>query len=196
MLVIACANLAGVLLARGVVRRREIAVRTAIGAGRGRVVRQLLTETTLLFALGGIAGLLLARALTSLLVTLLPAFPLPVNVSVPLDGRVVAFSLGISFSRPRSPAWFRHSTPQNPRSYRRSRTMPRRRRIAYGCDTVCRRAGGVQRLLVIAAAILVRDVDRVTSVDRGFDSRQVDMASVDLSMAGYTATTGSAFRAS
>ena len=194
VLVIACANLAGVLLARGVVRRREIAVRTAIGAGRGRVVRQLLTETTLLFALGGIAGLLLARALTSLLVTLLPAFPLPVNVSVPLDGRVVAFSLGISFvaallcglvpalhaSKPEVVSALKDDAPAATDRLRLRNTFV----VAQVAFSV---------VLVITAAILVRDVDRVTSVDRGFDSRQVDVASVNLSMAGYTATTGSAF---
>jgi len=194
VLVIACANLAGVLLARGVVRRREIAVRTAIGAGRGRVVRQLLTETTLLFALGGIAGLLLARALTSLLVTLLPAFPLPVNVSVPLDGRVVAFSLGISFvaallcglvpalhaSKPEVVSALKDDAPAATDRLRLRNTFV----VAQVAFSV---------VLVVTAAILVRDVDRVTSVDRGFDSRQVDVASVNLSMAGYTATTGSAF---
>ena len=194
VLVIACANLAGVLLAGGVVRRREIAVRTAIGAGRGRVVRQLLTETTLLFALGGIAGLLLARALTSLLITLLPAFPLPVNVSVPLDGRVVAFSLGISFVAALLcglvPA-LHASKPEVVSALKDDAPAPTDRLRLRNTFVVAQVAFSV--VLVITAAILVRDVDRVTSVDRGFDSRQVDVASVNLSMAGYTATTGSAF---
>ena len=194
VLVIACANLAGVLLARGVVRRREIAVRTAIGAGRGRVVRQLLTETTLLFALGGIAGLLLARALTSLLITLLPAFPLPVNVSVPLDGRVVAFSLGISFVAALLcglvPA-LHASKPEVVSALKDDAPAPTDRLRLRNTFVVAQVAFSV--VLVVTAAILVRDVDRVTSVDRGFDSRQVDVASVNLSMAGYTATTGSAF---
>ena len=194
VLVIACANLAGVLLARGVVRRREIAVRTAIGAGRGRVVRQLLTETTLLFALGGIAGLLLARALTSLLVSLLPAFPLPVNVSVPLDGRVVAFSLGVSFVAALLcglvPAL--HASKSDVVSaLKDDAPAPTDRLRLRNTFVVAQVAFSV--LLVITAAILVRDVDRVTSVNRGFDSHQVDVVSVNLSMAGYTAATGSPF---
>jgi len=194
VLVIACANLAGVLLARGVVRRREVAVRTAIGAGRGRVVRQLLTETTLLFALGGIAGLLLARVLTSLLVSLLPAFPLPVNVSVPLDWRVVAFSLAISLVAALlcgvAPA-LHASKADVVSSLKDDAPVPTDRLRLRNSFVVAQVAFSV--LLVITAAILVRDVDRVTSVDRGFDSRQVDVASVNLSMAGYTAATGSTF---
>ena len=194
VLVIACANLAGVLLARGVVRRREIAVRTAIGAGRGRVVRQLLTETTLLFAVGGLAGLLMARVLTSLLVSLLPAFPVPVNVSVPLDGRVVAFSLLISFVAALlcglAPA-LHASKADVVSALKDDAPVPTDRLRLRNAFVVAQVAFSV--VLVITAAILVRDVDRVTSVDRGFDSRQVDVASVNLSMAGYTATTGSAF---
>jgi predicted permease len=194
VLVIACANLAGVLLAQGVVRRREIAVRTAIGAGRGRVVRQLLTETILLFAIGGTIGLILARALTSALVAMLPAFPVPAHVSVPLDGRVVAFSLVLSFVA----AVLSGLAP----ALHASRTdvvtvlkddghgaMDRLRlRNAFVVTQVA-----FSMLLVITAAILVRDVDRVTSVNRGFDARQVDLASVDLSMAAYSQATGSHF---
>jgi len=90
VLFVACANVAGVLLARGAARRQEIAVRVAIGAGRTRLVRQMLTETLLLFLAGGLTGLAVARAMTTLLLRLLPVFPVPIALSFPLDERVLA----------------------------------------------------------------------------------------------------------
>ena len=194
VLVIACANLAGMLLARGVVRRREVAVRAAIGAGRARVVRQLLTETTLLFALGGIGGLILARVMTSMLVSLLPAFPVPVSVSVPLDGRVVAFSLVLSFAAALlsglAPA-FRASRTDVSSTLKDEGYVAMDRLRLRSVFVVAQVALSI--LLVITAGILIRDFERVSSVNRGFDARQVDVASVDLKMAGYTAVTGSSF---
>src|SRR3989449_2393331 len=96
VLIVACANGAGGLLAPPAARRQEMALRLAIGAGRARLVRQLLTETVLLFVLGGAAGLLLARGMTSLLISLLPALPFPVDLSLALDSRVLAFTGGLS----------------------------------------------------------------------------------------------------
>ncbi|MGH9887895.1 MAG: ABC transporter permease, partial [bacterium] len=94
VLAIACVNLTGVLLARGAARRREIAVRLAIGAGRRHLVRLLLAESLVLFGIGAAAGVFLARGMTTLLVSLLPSLPVPVDVGLPLDGRVLAFTLG------------------------------------------------------------------------------------------------------
>jgi predicted permease len=194
VLFIACANLAGILLARGTARRAEIAVRLAIGAGRTRLLRQLLIETVLLFTLGGVAGLMLARGMTSVLLLLLPAFPQPVGVSLPLDIRVMSFTAALSLlaavlsglvpalqaskadvvsalkagsEGPAARVWLRHAFVVGQVSF--------------------------SLLLVVVAGLLVRAQERVSSVNPGFDARGIEVASVDLSLAGYSNTTGPSF---
>jgi predicted permease len=95
VLLVACTNLASTLLARGTNRAREIAVRSSLGAGRSRVVRQLLTESLVLAALGAVAGLLVAAGVTRALHTLSPA-SLPRVDAIAVDGPVLAFAAGVS----------------------------------------------------------------------------------------------------
>ena len=93
VLLVACANVMGMLLARGVARRREIGVRLAIGAGRGRLVRQLLTESLLLSGFGTVAGLALAWSLLRVLATVeSPIGPIPVTLEFALDARAFLFT--------------------------------------------------------------------------------------------------------
>jgi predicted permease len=191
ILIIACANLAGVLLSRAVSRRQEMAVRTALGGGRRRLMRQLLTETLLLFAMGGAAGLLLARLLLRLLASLLPAFDVPVNLSAPLDARVVAFALGVSFVAALlsglAPA-LHGSRADVVTALKDDSQGPTDRLRLRQAFVVAQIACSI--LLVVVAMLLVRGVDRQASAARGFDATGVDVASVDLTQAGYTSASG------
>ncbi len=194
VLLIACANLAGVLLARAVTRRREVAIRTAIGAGRARIVRQLLTETALLFGLGGVAGLALAQGMLALLIAMLPAFAVRVHIATPLDGSVVAFALALSLaaaviaglspsvhaSRPDVVTALKDET-QGPTDRLRVRQVFVVAQIAFSIA------------LLVVAALLVRGFDGETRVHHGFDPENVDAVALELSQAGYTSATGLAF---
>ncbi|HEY9141714.1 MAG TPA: ABC transporter permease [Bryobacteraceae bacterium] len=96
VLLIACVNVANLLLAKSAVRHRELAVRAAVGAGRKRLIRQLLTESALMAGLGGVAGVLLAVGLTPLAATLISE-PFRAGLApIGIDGRVLAFTLALS----------------------------------------------------------------------------------------------------
>src|SRR5207245_10134203 len=96
VLLIACANLANLMLARASVREREISVRLAIGASRGRLIRQLLAESLLLAGIGAVLGVALARALSQFLVSFLSTEGNPLFVDLAEDWRMLAFTAGLA----------------------------------------------------------------------------------------------------
>jgi len=194
VLTIACANVSGVMLARAAERRHEIAVRLAIGAGRARIVIQLLTETVLLFAIGAAGGLVLARGLTSMLVSQLPSLPFPISVSLALDGRVILFVTALSLLAALlsglAPA--RQASKADGLSALKhdSRGVLGRLRLRH-VFVVTQVALSI--LLVVVAGLFVRALQHVVSIDPGFDPKGIELASIDLSSTGHTANTAPVF---
>jgi predicted permease len=186
VLVIACVNAATLLLARAGGRAREMAIRSALGAGRGRLIRQMLVESTLLSGLAGCLGLLLAYWTSPLLLALKPA-SLPITLRVPLDWRVLLFtslvslSTGIVFGL--TPA-LRSVKVQvapilkdeaQPASYRKSRL---RSFLMIGEIATC-------VVLLVGAALCVRSLLNANSIDPGFDTKHVAVATLDPGSLGY-----------
>jgi predicted permease len=96
VLLIGCANLANLTLARGAVREREVAIRASVGAGRGRLIQQFLTESVLLSLVGGVLGIALGYGLMAGLKAAAPPFSFPSEANITLDGRVLLFAAGLS----------------------------------------------------------------------------------------------------
>jgi predicted permease len=194
VLAIACANVSGVLLARAAARHQEIAVRLAIGAKRRRIIRQLLTETVLLFVLSAVVGLMLARVLTSILVSQLPALPFPVDISVSLDSRVVAFAMFVSFAAALlsglAPA-LQVSKGDMVSALKNQAPRPLgglRLRNAFVFAQVA-----LSLLLVAVGGLFARALETVRYIDPGFDAGGVELASLDFSATTYDKITGASF---
>jgi len=188
VLLIACANGANLLLARATARRREMAVRRALGAGRGRLVRQLLTESTLLALAAGVVGVVLA---TGGLDALLAVWPhaLPRTTEIGLDGRVLGFSLGLAVMTGVAcgllPAW-RASAPGIEQSLREDAPgATGGRRPLQGTLVVSEVT--LALLLLVGAGLLVRSFIRLSNVNPGFDTRDVLAARIRLTPARYSA---------
>jgi predicted permease len=197
VLLIACANLANLLLARASQRRREIAVRMAIGASRGRLVRQLLTESLVLAALGGALAVPLAWWGGSLMVRMISAGETPAPVAVDPDWRVLAFTAaialltGILFGL--APALRATSVDPAPamkegthRAGRRSHTMDRLLVVVQVALSV---------VLISGAGLFVRTLHKLWTVDMGYHRENVLLFSVDAKLAGYpTDRAGAVYR--
>src|SRR5256885_38277 len=186
VLLIACANGANLLLARATARRREMAVRRALGPGRGRLVRQLLTESTLLALAAGVVGVVLAAGGLDALLAVWP-HALPRTTEIGLDGRVLGFSLGLAVVTGVAfgllPAW-RASAPGIEQSLREDApgaTGGRRRlqgTLVVGEVTLA-------LVLLVGAGLLVRSFIRLSKVNPGFDTRDVLAARIRLTPARY-----------
>src|SRR5438034_11249 len=186
VLLIACANGANLLLARATARRREMAVRRALGAGRGRLVRQLLTESTLLGLAAGVVGVVLAAAGLDALLGVWP-HALPRTTDIGLDGAVLAFSLGLAVVTGVAfgllPAW-RASAPGIEQSLREDApgATGGRRRLQ---STLVVGEVTLALVLLVGAGLLVRSFIRLNNVNPGFDTRDVLAARIRLTPARY-----------
>jgi putative ABC transport system permease protein len=191
VLLIGCANVANLLMARASSRRHEVAVRLAIGAGRGRLVRQLLTESLVLSFLGAAVGLFLARVATRLLMpylTMRGQRGEAVWLDLSIDARVLAFTLvvatGTAVLFGLIPAW--SSARVDPRGALKGTErsiVEGHSRFRIGHGLVVGQIA-LSLVLVVSAGLLMGTFRRLATEDPGFDPAGVLLASVDMSNAG------------
>ena len=187
VLLIACANFANLLLARAATREQEMVIRVALGAGRWRLVRQLLTESVLIALLGGVAGLILAFLGVDALLALKPA-DLPLLDTVGVDGRVMLFALGVSVITGvifgLMPAW--HATRINVndslKEGGRGVAGSARQRIRSALVVV---EIGLALVLLIGAGLLIKSFWQLRAVQPGFNPDNTVTMRIELPEARY-----------
>ena len=187
VLFIACANLTSLLLARATARRREVAVRLALGAGRWRVVRQLLTESVLLCLAGGVVGALFALWMTDLLFAFKPSVRIPIELSPQLDWRVMGWTLLVSLATGvlfgLAPALQATRTDVSGALKGEPGMGARRSRLR---DLFVGAQVAVTVLLLVSAGLFLRALTYAREVRPGADPEQVLTASFNPQVLGYT----------
>jgi predicted permease len=187
VLMIACTNAASLLLARATGRAREMATRAALGAGRARLLRQLLVESLMLASLAGVAGVAIAWAMSRLLLGLKPG-NLPISLEIPMDWRVVLFAAAVSVATGvvfgLAPA-MRASAVEAARVLREeSQTAGRKKARLRNALVVTQVAMCV--VLLAGATLCVRSLMNANAIDPGFDTRHIALSDFDPGSLGYT----------
>jgi putative ABC transport system permease protein len=174
VLLIACANVANLLLVRASTREKEIAIRSALGSGRARIARQMLTEALVLALMGAVAGIALSSVGVNVLLTMMPE-SLPRADTIALDGSVLAFTLAVSVAAALlfGMAPFIQSSRVNPAGILQERisTGSRKRKRVRATLTVLQVAVSV--VLLVGAGLLLRSFSGLAAVDPGFDDNNV-----------------------
>jgi putative ABC transport system permease protein len=199
ILLLACANVANLLLSRAVQRRQEVAIRLALGAGRRRLIRQLLTESLLLALAGGAAGCLLAVCVTSLLRLFPPPplVPVPMEFNVTVDSRVLCFTLAVSLLSGvlfgMAPAWLASKLDLVPmlKDDRRG-AGGRASRFSLRNLLVISQVA-VSLVFLICAGLFTRSLQQANSIDPGFETERALTVPLDLESVGYDETRGRLF---
>jgi predicted permease len=191
VLLIGCVNIANLLLARASARRREIAIRSAIGAGSGRLMRQMLAESLLLSGLGGLLGVAIAYGAVRLILEYAPV-DLPRLDEVRLDWRVLGFTVAISVLSGLFfgllPAWRASRTdPQEAmksgaRGTTAGRSSGRLRSALVGVEV------GLGAMCLIAGGLLLHSFIKLLQVDRGFEVRRIVTVALNLPDSRYSST--------
>ncbi len=187
VLLIACVNLASLLLARAADRRRETAIRLALGAARGRLVRQLLTESVVLSILGGAAGLLLSMWLAALFAAWRPPIDVPIIPDVGIDFRVMIFAAvaslltGVLFGL--APA-LQSTRAQLAPALKNEAVSERLRRFPVR-DILVAAQVALSVVLLAGSVLVIRSLQHVLSLNLGFEPRHAAALSFDLGLQGY-----------
>jgi predicted permease len=193
VLLIVCANVANLLLARSVTRQREFGVRLALGCSRARLIRQILTETLVLAIAGSGLGVLMSLWMRDSLNLLLPVHDVPIELSAPLDGSVLIFTIGVCILTTVfcgvAPAMFSSHLRLNEKLKEGGRSDSA---ASGGNSTRLRNVLIVSEVALasvalIGAALFLRSFANATSIYPGFDSRNVLATTFYLSPAGYSA---------
>jgi predicted permease len=186
VLLIACTNVANLLLARAIARRKEIAIRLSLGASRGRLIRQLLTESLILSLLGGAVGLLIASWAGKIIMALIPPMGIPLSLDMSLDHRVFIFTLllsiftGVIFGlvpalQSTKPDLVLALKDEESGIYRRSR---------MGNWLVVAQVM-MSTLLLTCAGLFVRSLMKAQDASPGFDPKNILVMSFDPALLGY-----------
>src|SRR5262245_26201288 len=187
VLLISCFNVANLLLARAMARRKEVGVRIAVGAGRGRLIRQLLTESLLLSVLSGGAGLIVGYWAANLLLHFIPSTSLPTFIDLSMDYRALVFTLGLSLltgiifglvpAIQTTRAEVLPALKEDSSVQRYSKT--RLRSLLIVAQVV------VSVVLLISAGLFVRSLQNAQTADPGFQTQNLLVADINLGLQAY-----------
>jgi predicted permease len=197
VLLVASINVANILLVRANAREGEMAIRSALGAGRGRLVRQLLTETVMLALMGGAAGILLSTWVSKLLSSICTPIDLPFQMDFHPDWRVFAYAFGITLLAgavvgliPARRAW---RSNLNVILHEGGRAPSGSLRLQRKRNTLVVLQVGASMVLLILAGLFVRSLEKAEHMDLGFDPHHILNLSMDLHQIGFDEGQGTRF---